>query len=81
MHFGYSDYVRLCLNGTLIYDGDDTFGSRDYGFLGTVGLHDAIYLPLRNGNNDVVLVVSESFGGWAAMAVFEDTEGVVFDPE
>jgi sugar lactone lactonase YvrE len=29
-----------------------------------VGLNDAIHLPLREGENELLLIVAESFGGW-----------------
>lgn len=76
MRFGFSDSVRVYLNGQLVYDGDDTYRSRDYRFLGTVGLFDALHLPLRRGRNEIVMAVSESFGGWAAMAAFDIMDGI-----
>ena len=71
MRFGFSDRVRLFLNGAVVYDGDDTNSSRDYRFLGTVGLFDAVHLRLRRGENEIVMAISEQFGGWAAIAAFE----------
>jgi hypothetical protein len=76
MRYGFSDRVRLYLNGTALVDGDDTYATRDYRFLGTVGLHDAVHLPLRAGRNEIMLVVTEVFGGWAAMAAFDELEGL-----
>lgn len=74
MRFGFSDKVRVLLNGALLYDGDDTRQSRDYRFLGTVGLYDALHLPLRRGRNIVTFVVTENHGGWAAAAALEPAE-------
>ena len=37
---------------------------------------DALMLQLRRGENDVVFVVSEGGGGWAAAASFPDLDGV-----
>lgn len=68
MQFGFSDRVTIFVNGRRLYSGDDAQGSRDYRFLGTVGLYDTIMLPLRAGQNDVVFVVTEGGGGWAAAA-------------
>jgi hypothetical protein len=76
MRFGFSDRVAVFLNGTLLYVGEDSYQSRDFRFLGTVGLYDSLLLPLRRGANDVLLVVNESFGGWAATAVFADMNGL-----
>ena len=35
------------LNGVALYRGDDTYRSRDYRFLGSIGWHDTVYLPLQ----------------------------------
>lgn len=74
MRFGFSDKVRIFVNGALLYEGDDTRQSRDYRFLGTVGLYDVLHLPLRRGRNVVTFAVTESHGGWAATAVVEPME-------
>lgn len=83
--FGFSDRVQIYLNGTLLFSGNDQQGSRDYRFLGTVGLFDTLHLSLRAGDNDVVLVVTESGsapngGGWAAYGVFDDMTGLALSP-
>lgn len=81
MRFGFSDRVRVYLNGALLYAGDDSQGSRDYRFLGTLGWYDALQLPLRRGANEIVFAVSEGGegrvgGGWAANAAFPDMTGL-----
>ncbi|MGH7597061.1 MAG: hypothetical protein ACREOI_11960 [bacterium] len=76
MKFGFSDRVRVYLNDRLLYAGSDGFVSRDYRFLGTVGLWDAVYLPLRQGQNELWLAVSENFGGWGVIAAIEDMNGI-----
>lgn len=81
MRYGFSDRVRIYVNGALLYAGDDSQNSRDYRFLGTVGWYDTLYLPLRRGVNEVVFVVSEGGegrvgGGWAANAAFPDMTGL-----
>ena len=72
LHFGYSDKVRVFVNNTLVYAGNNSFRSRDYRYLGTIGLYDTVYLPLKAGKNDIIFVVSEQFGGWGVMAKFDD---------
>jgi glyoxylase-like metal-dependent hydrolase (beta-lactamase superfamily II) len=62
--FGYSDAAAVYLNGTLIYEGDNTYMSRDYRYLGTIGLFDSVVLPLTAGENEVWIAVREAFGGW-----------------
>jgi hypothetical protein len=68
MRFGFSDRVRVYLNGRPLYRGNDRFQSRDYRFLGTVGLFDELILPLKRGDNALWFAVSEDFGGWAVTA-------------
>ena len=68
MEFGFSDAVRIYLNGTALYGGNDMYRSRDYRFLGTIGWFDEVYLPLKKGDNEVWMAVSENFGGWGVQA-------------
>ena len=75
LRFGYSDYVSIFLNGELLFSGESAYRSRESSFLGVVGLHDALWLPLRPGDNELLLAVSEVMGGWGflcqdATAVF-----------
>ena len=74
--FGFSDRVMVYFNDRLIYDGDDTYCSRDYRFLGCIGYFDRLYLPLVKGENAIWMAVSESLGGWGIQAMFEDPEGI-----
>jgi len=62
--FGYSDRVVVILNGKPMYWGTNGYRTRDYRYLGTVGLFDAVYLDLKKGKNTLLLAVSEDFGGW-----------------
>jgi sugar lactone lactonase YvrE len=67
LNFGYSDLVSIFLNGRLMFTGNSAYQSRDPSFLGIIGLFDAIYLPLEQGDNELVLKVYESTGGWGFM--------------
>ncbi len=78
--FGYSDRVRLFLNGKLVFDGAAGFRSRDFFFLGTVGFKDAVALDLREGENTLAAAVSETFGGWAFAGAIENDEGLTIRP-
>jgi hypothetical protein len=70
MRFGFSDDVRIYLNGVPLYEGSDRQNSRDYRFLGHVGFWDTVYLPLKAGANDVTFVVTDpTNGGTAAAAI------------
>ena len=74
--FGYSDRVVAVLNGKPIYLGTNKWRSRDYRYLGTIGLFDGIYLDLKEGKNELVLAVSEDFGGWLVTGRISDKEGI-----
>jgi hypothetical protein len=76
MQFGFSDEVKVYLNDRLIYGGNDSYRSRDYRFLGTIGYFDNLYLPLKKGLNEVWMAVSENFGGWGIKALIEDRNGM-----
>lgn len=78
--FGYSDRVVVILNGKPIYRGTNGFRTRDYRYLGTVGLFDAVYLNLEKGKNTLLLAVSEDFGGWLVTGKIEDQNGIKFVP-
>lgn len=76
LQLGFSDRVVVYLNGRPLFRGDDTYRSRDYRFLGSIGYFDTLYLPLDAGDNELVVAVSETFGGWGLKARLVDAEGV-----
>lgn len=80
LQFGFSDRVRVYLNDTLMYVGDNTYRTRDYRFLGTIGFFDTVYMPLKKGTNEVWMAVSETFGGWGVQAQFTDAKGITIYP-
>jgi hypothetical protein len=80
LRFGYSDRVRVYLNGRLVFSGNSGFGTRDPEFLGIVGLFDELSLPLKRGPNELWFAVSETFGGWAITADLPDRDGITINP-
>lgn len=77
LDFGFSDRIKVYLNGRLLFHGDDTYRSRDYRFLGSIGYFDTLYLPLARGENELLMAVSEDVGGWGIQAKLEDLAGLV----
>lgn len=77
--YGFSDRVTVFLNGRAIAYGNDTYQTRDYRHLGTVGLYDSVFLPLKRGKNELIFAVSEGFGGWAIKAAMDPVSGVELD--
>lgn len=76
LHLGYSDRVRVYLRGALLYSGDNGYQTRDFRYLGTIGLFDALPLRLEAGDNELLLAVSERFGGWGVQGAIEGAAGV-----
>ena len=68
--------MRAYLNGRLLFAADDSYRSRDYRFLGSIGWWDSLWLQLEDGENELVLAVSETFGGWGVQARFDDLDGI-----
>jgi hypothetical protein len=71
LSLGFSDRAVVFLNGRALFRGDDTYRSRDYRFLGSIGYWDTVYLPLRAGANELVIAVSEDLGGWGVQGRFD----------
>lgn len=72
LDLGFSDRAIVFLNGRALFRGDDSYRSRDYRFLGSIGYWYTVHLPLEAGDNELVVAVSESFGGWGVQARFAD---------
>ena len=78
MDLGFSDRAVVYLNGQPLFAGRDDYRARDYRFLGSIGWWDTVYLPLQEGDNELVVAVSETFGGWGVQARFRDASGLTF---
>jgi hypothetical protein len=78
LDLGFSDRAVVYLDGRPLYRGDDTYRSRDYRFLGSIGYWDALSLPLEAGDNELVVAVSEDLGAWGVQARFPDAGGLSF---
>jgi len=73
LELGYSDDVTVFLNGKILYRGRSAQGFRDPGFLGIINPeNDAVYLPLHQGRNDLLLALSELGGGWGFLCRLTD---------
>jgi hypothetical protein len=80
LELGFSDRATVFLNGAPIFYRDDSYDfdrRRD----GLISLEQAsVFLPLRAGANEVSVVVTDRFGGWAIMGRFPDTTGLRIEP-
>ena len=75
LELGYSDEVSVFLNGRILFRGNSEFHRRDPAFSGILGLNDAVFLPLRKGENELLLLVTEIFGGWGFKCRLGDIRG------
>jgi hypothetical protein len=79
--FGYSDRVNVFLNGELLASGNATYSFNFPRRQGLIGLgQGTLYLPLKKGRNELVLVIDEVFGGWGVMGQFADRSGLSVSP-
>ena len=62
--FGYSDIITVFLNRQPLFSGNAAYQSRDRSFLGIVGYFDNLFLPLKKGENELLVLLGESMGGW-----------------
>ncbi|HKE60193.1 MAG TPA: hypothetical protein VKB46_25955 [Pyrinomonadaceae bacterium] len=77
MKLGYSDEATVFLNGQPLFTGKSAWSFRDPDFNGVLDVeNDAVYLPLKQGRNDLMLAVKEYFGGWGFMCRLETTAGL-----
>jgi hypothetical protein len=73
MSLGFSDEAVLFLNGAPIYSGNNTLSFRQPEFLGLLDAEsDAVFLPLKTGENELLLAVTEYFGGWGFLCRLEE---------
>ena len=72
--FGYSDAIAVFCNGRLLFSGNSARGERGPSFLGVAGYHDAVYLPLEDGENELIFCIAEWSGGWGFMCRDGDAE-------
>ncbi|MFC2107153.1 SMP-30/gluconolactonase/LRE family protein [Bacteroidota bacterium] len=76
-NFGYSDAITIFLNGNPVFFGLSPYQGRDPSFLGILGLNDAVFLPLKEGDNELMIMLGEAFGGWGFM--FQDASSIYED--
>ena len=81
MSFGYSDNAAVFLNSQPLFAGRSAFRFRDPGFLGIMDVeNDTVFLPLRRGDNELVLAVAERMGGWGFSCRLDQMAGITLLP-
>lgn len=80
LDLGFSDIATVFLNGTPLASVDQSYSFDAPRRDGVVGLYQAsVFLPLVAGDNELVVVVSDVFGGWALMGRFPEDAGLTVD--
>lgn len=74
---GFSDVATVFLNGRPLFRGDAHYSFDDPRQEGLVHYGQAsVFLPLEKGDNELSVLVSDSFGGWGLMGRFADGSGL-----
>lgn len=77
---GFSDVASVFLNGRAVFTGDGTYSFDQPRREGLIGFDQArLYLPLVQGDNELLVTVSDVFGGWGLMGRFTDPAGLTLD--
>ena len=77
---GFSDVATVFLNGQPVFRGVGTYSFDRPRREGLIGFDNArLYLPLRAGENDLDVIVSDTFGGWGLMGRFTNTKGLTVE--
>lgn len=77
LNLAFSDEVTVFVNGQPLFSGDASYHFDNPRQDGVVSLSQAtLYLPLKKGRNELLLVVADVFGGWGFAGQLEAAEGV-----
>ena len=77
---GFSDVAVVFVNGQPIFRGIGSYSFDRPRREGLIGFDNArLYLPLKAGNNDVAVLVSDTFGGWGLMGRFTNVTGLTIE--
>jgi hypothetical protein len=74
---GFSDMATVFVNGRPLFHGDQRYSFDAPRREGLIGYDQArLYLPLQAGDNELVVMLGDSFGGWGLMGRFVDATGL-----
>ena len=76
MNFGYSDAANIFLNQKPLFWGNSAYRSRNEAFGGWISYYDAVYLNLKKGRNELLVLVAEVFGGWGFQAKLQEMKNI-----
>ena len=68
---GFSDVATVFVNSVPVFTGDASYSFDRPRREGLIGFDQArLYLPLRAGDNQLAIVITDTFGGWGVMGRF-----------
>jgi hypothetical protein len=74
---GFSDAATVFLNGAPLFSADASYAFDRPRREGLIGFDQArVYLRLQRGDNQLAVLVRDSFGGWGVMGRLVDTRGI-----
>jgi len=77
LRLGFSDEIWLFVNGRLLHVDKNYFGTLQQKDQGRCTLNNAtIRVPLKTGDNELLIALANYFYGWGIVARFEDMEGI-----
>jgi hypothetical protein len=78
LHLGFSDEVFIFINGQFLYSDKNHFGTPGQKFpRGRCTIENTtVKLPLKKGNNEVLIGLTNYFYGWGIIARLDDTDGI-----
>ena len=77
MQLGFLNEVWVFLNGEWLYVGKNYFGTPIAKQRGRISiLNSTVTVPLRQGDNELMIGVGGGFYGWGVMARIEEMEGI-----
>ena len=73
--------MTVFLNGRPLFAGEASYSFDNPRREGLIELNQArVWLPLTAGDNELQILVSDTFGGWGLMGRLVDASGVEVDP-
>ena len=77
LDLGFSDIATVFLNGRPVFRGDASYSFDRPRREGLIGFDQArLYLPLVAGENDLAILLTDTFGGWGLMGRFVNVSGL-----
>ena len=81
LDLGFSDQASVFLDGRLLFAADHRYSFDAPSRLGLINFDQAaVYLHLGEGEHEVIVAVTDRFGGWGLMAKLDDSSGLTISP-